>query len=143
LSVPALVAYAARRGREVLGDLCVVVITRPDGVIDRAAVDHADPHHAAFLASALSVTGVALPRADGLLAPVFEHGTAIRIPHVPQDRLRAGIRPELRQYLADHPIIGLLAAPVMAGDTVRGMVAFSRDTAAHPYSEADEPFPVR
>jgi excisionase family DNA binding protein/PAS domain S-box-containing protein len=140
ISVPALAAYTARRGREVLGDLCLVAITRPDGRIDRAAIDHAQPDRAAFLASALSVTGAALPLPDGLLAPVFERGTAVRIPHVPQDRLRAGIRPELRQYLADQPIMGLLAVPVFADGIVRGMVAFSRDTPANPYTEADEAF---
>ena len=54
--------FAARRGREVLGDLCLVAVdpTRT-ARIDRAAIDHLHADRAAFVASALSVTGAAPP----------------------------------------------------------------------------------
>ncbi len=71
LSVPALAQYTARRGREVLGDLCLVVVTHPDGTIDRAAIDHLHADRATFVASALSVTGPQPPRVGALLAPVM------------------------------------------------------------------------
>jgi PAS domain S-box-containing protein/excisionase family DNA binding protein len=142
ISLPALTAFAARRGREVLGDLCVVAVTRPDGTIERAALDHESPVKAAFAASALSITGPAPPRMGALLAPVLAQGSVIRIPHVPQDRLRAGFRPELRQYLDEHPVIGLLAAPIPVNGSIGGMVAFSRDTPADPYNDDDEEFAV-
>ncbi len=142
LSVPALTHYTARRGREVLGDLCLVVVTHPDGTIDRAAIDHLHADRAAFVASALSVTGPKPPRVGALLAPVMLRGEVVRIPHVPQDRLRAGIRPELRQYLDDHPVVGIVAAPVRVRGGLRGMVMFTRDTPARPYTEEDERFVV-
>lgn len=142
ISVPALTAYAARRGREALGDLCLVAVTRPDGGIERAALDHPHADRAAFVASALSVTGPAPPRMGAVLAPVLAEGAVVRVPHVPQDQLRAGVRPELRQYLADHPVVGLLAAPIPVAGRVRGMVVFSRDTPADPYTAVDEEFVV-
>jgi PAS domain S-box-containing protein/excisionase family DNA binding protein len=142
LSVPAITQYAARRGREVLGDLCLVAVTNDDGSIDRASIDHAHADRAAFVASALSVTGPSPPRVGALLAPVMQRGDVVRIPHVPQDRLRAGLRPELRQYLDDHPVIGVVAAPLRIRGAVRGMVVFTRDTPAHPYTEDDERFVV-
>jgi PAS domain S-box-containing protein/excisionase family DNA binding protein len=143
VSLPALTAFAARRGREVLGDLCLVAVTRPDGTIERAAMDHLHASRAAFAAAALSVTGPRPPRIGALMAPVLTDGAVVRIPHVPQDRLRAGLRPELRQYLADHPVIGMLAAPIRIDGAVRGMVVFTRDTPADPYTENDEEFAVR
>ena len=142
ISLPALTAFAARRGREVLGDLCLVAVTRPDGTIERAAIDHLHASRAAFVAAALSVTGPRPPQMGALAAPVLTDGAVVRIPHVPQDRLRAGLRPELRQYLADHPVIGMLAAPIRVAGEVRGMVLFTRDTPADPYTENDEEFAV-
>jgi excisionase family DNA binding protein/PAS domain S-box-containing protein len=143
ISLPSLTAFAARRGREALGDLCLVAVTRPDGTIERAAVDHPHADRAAFFAAALSITGPRPPRLEGMLGPVLHRGDVVRIPHVPQDRLRAGLRPELRQYLVDHPILGVLGVPMVTPPgTVSGIVMFSRETAAHPYSEADEAFAV-
>jgi excisionase family DNA binding protein/PAS domain S-box-containing protein len=140
VSLPSITAFAARRGREVLGDLCLVAVTNPDGTIERAALDHVHAARASFAAAALSVTGPRPPRMGSVLAPVLTEGVVVRVPHVPQDRLRAGLRPELRQYLADHPVIGLLAAPIPVEGAVRGIVVFSRDTPADPYTENDEEF---
>ncbi len=140
VSLPSLTVFAARRGREVLGDLCLVAVTNPDGTIERSALDHVHAARASFVAAALSVTGPRPPRVGSVLAPVLTEGAVVRVPHVPQDRLRAGLRPELRQYLADHPVIGLLAAPIPVEGAVRGMVVFTRDTPADPYTENDEEF---
>lgn len=140
VSLPSLTAFAARRGREVLGDLCLVAVTRADGTVERAALDHVHAARASFVAAALSVTGPRPPRMGSVLAPVLTEGAVVRVPHLPQDRLRAGLRPELRQYLADHPVIGVLAAPIPVEGAVRGMVVFTRDTPADPYTENDEEF---
>src|SRR3954454_19854815 len=120
VSLPSLTAFAARRGREVLGDLCLVAVTNSDGTVERAALDHVHPARAWVAAAALSVTGPRPPRTGSVLAPVLTEGAVVRVPHVPQDRLRAGLRPELRQYLADHPVIGLLGAPIPVDGAVRG-----------------------
>jgi excisionase family DNA binding protein/PAS domain S-box-containing protein len=143
ISVPALTNYAARRGSEVLGDLCLVAITAPDGSIERASIDHRKADRAAFVASALSVTGPLRPRPEAILASVLDESRVVRISHVPQDQLRAGLRPELRQYLADYPLLGILAAPISADGAVVGLAVFCRDTPAHPYTEDDEAFAVR
>ena len=140
ISLPALTTFAARRGRETLGDLCLVAVTAPDGSIERAALDHLQASRAAFVASALSILGPAPPRRGALLEPVITRGAIVRIPHVPQDQLRAGLRPELRQYLDDNPVMGLLAAPIRIDRAVRGMVVFTRDTSADPYTVEDEEF---
>src|SRR6476661_4530603 len=95
ISLPALTAFAARRGREVLGDLCLVAVTRADGTVERAALDHVHAARASFVAAALSVTGPQPPRMGSVLAPVLTEGAVVRVPHLPQDRLRAGLRPEL------------------------------------------------
>ena len=47
-------------------------MTRPDGSIERAALDHPHADRAAFVASALSVTGPAPPRMGAVLAPVLD-----------------------------------------------------------------------
>jgi excisionase family DNA binding protein/PAS domain S-box-containing protein len=143
ISAPALTSFAARRGREALGDLSIVAVTGPDGTIEWAALDHAFASRAAFVASALSIQGPMPPRPNALVAPVLASGAVVRIPHVPQDRLRAGLRPELRQYLDDNPVMGLLAAPIRIDGVIRGMVAFTRDTPADPYTVDDEEFAVR
>jgi PAS domain S-box-containing protein/excisionase family DNA binding protein len=140
VTVPALSAFAARGGREALGDLCIVICTNDDGSIESAGVDHPHRDWAAFVLSALIVTGPAAPRLGTLLEPALKEGRVVRIPHVPQDRLRAGLRPEIRQHLASHPVAGLLAAPVHVDADVRGMVVFARDAAANPYTEADAQF---
>jgi excisionase family DNA binding protein/PAS domain S-box-containing protein len=143
ISLPSLTTFAARRGREALGDLCLVAVTRDDGSIERAAIDHVHADRAAFVAAALSITGPLPPRLEGMLAGVLESSSVVRIPHVPQDRLRAGLRPELRQYLADHPILGLLGVPITTdAGAVLGMVAFARETPSNPYTETDEDFAV-
>jgi PAS domain S-box-containing protein len=143
ISLPALTTFAARRGREALGDLCLVVIRSPDGAIERAAVDHVQAARAAFVAAALSILGPAPPRVGGLFEPVFSRGAVVRIPHVPQDRLRAGLQPELRQYLDDYPLLSMLAAPIRIDREVRGIVAFIRDTPMDPYTAEDEEFAVQ
>ncbi len=135
---------AARRGVDVLGDLCLVVRMDSDGRRVQVAVDHPEPDRAAFVAAALETRGGQRTYGSGSMAEkAYETGKAIRIPHIPQDQLRESIDPELLQYLPSYSICSLLSAPIAAGPYAMGFVAFVRDTPAHPYTAADEEFAVR
>jgi PAS domain S-box/DNA binding domain, excisionase family len=137
------VTLAARRGADVLGDMCLVVRIDENGERRDAAVNHADPDYAAFVSAALAATD-ARPTLDrGMASVVLTTGRPVRVPHVPQDQLRASIRPELVQYLAQYAICGLLAAPITANGTTSGFVAFTRDSPRNPYTAADEEFAMR
>jgi len=138
-----VVKLAARRGADVLGDMCLVVRFDENGVRRDEAVNHADPDYAAFVTAALAATDAQPTLNSGMASIVLTTGRPVRIPHVPQDQLRASIRPELVQYLAEHAICGLLAAPITANGTPSGFVAFTRDSPGNPYTAADEEFATR
>jgi excisionase family DNA binding protein/PAS domain S-box-containing protein len=146
LTVPSVAAYAARRGSTALGDLCLVSVTRPDGNVEHVALDHPEPMRTAFVGAALDMTN---PERRGPVAPlarVMEEGRPLRVPHVAQDQLRAAIRPELRQYLAEYPILAMLAVPVRvpgADPEIGGLLVFVRDGLTRTYTAEDEAFAER
>ena len=65
-------------------------------------------------------------------------GESVLMPIVDQVALRRSLKSELRQYLDLFPIHSLVGAPVMVDDTVRGVLALTRDHAGHPYTADDE-----
>ena len=144
MTVRSVVTFAARRGAAVLGDLCLVALVGDDGIHARhAVVDHPIPAHAAFVSALLGANSDERRLGPNIVVDAFRTGQPVLIPHVSQDLLRAGTRPDMRQYIAEYPIYSLLAVPVTADDHPIGYFAFSRDTANHPYTPADQEFAMR
>ena len=143
--VPAsIAAFAARRGAQMLGDLCLVALMDADGLhVDHVAVDHREPDRAAFISALIGTKGIAETRAYNAASAAHFSGRTVRISHVPQDQLRSAVVPELRQYLDRFAVHDLLAAPISIERTPGGFIAFSRDTADCPYTAADDDWAAR
>jgi hypothetical protein len=144
LSCASVVEVAARLGRDVLGDACVVVVANDDRRhVDHAGVAHEQWDHAAFLRTAL---GLAAPRAvmeRTLVSTPYFDGRAARIPHVAQDSLRRALAPDLLQHLDRYGVHSVVSAPITVTGTTVGFVACVRDTPTQPYTPADEAYVVQ
>ena len=144
MTARSVATFAARRGAAVLGDLCLVALANDDGTnVRHAVVDHPVPAHAAFVSALLGANSHKPGLGPNVVADAFSTGNPVLIPHVSQDLLRAGTRPDMRQYIAEYPIYSLLAVPITANDHPIGFIAFSRDTADHPYTPTDQEFALR
>jgi PAS domain S-box/DNA binding domain, excisionase family len=143
VAISAVAAFVARRGAEVIGDMCFVAHCDDDDTVDCLVVDHPDPGQAALLAGALFLTGHQLTSSPGLAFTAYSDQRILRVPHVPQDWLRQAARSELLQHLSLHPIHSLLAAPVILGQRAVGVIVFTRDAPDRPYTADDEEFAQR
>ncbi len=140
LSWSSAAVFAARRGATVLGDCCVVTLIREDGTPGYGIIDHVEPDRTAFVgAIARSMSLIPEFEENAALVPLSTRNV-LRISHVPQDRLRAALPPELHQYLPSYAVYSLMAAPLTAGGTTFGVITFLRDTPEHPYTQLDEQF---
>lgn len=142
VTVPAVERFVARRGAQVLGDICMIWIRRSDGSASDPVYEHLSAERAAF---ATAMTGMAgrLTTTGGIVNDVVLHGVSVRDEHVDQYRLRRAIRPELRQYMDRFPVHSILAAPVVVNGEVRGVIGFTREDASRPYTADDECFATR
>jgi DNA binding domain, excisionase family len=145
LTAASVATLAARRGAEVLGDICLVVLMGDDGrSVAHTAIDHSEPDRASFVRTLFDKSDDwPTTKSGGMAVGAYVTGRPVLIPHVPQERLRAAMPPELHQFLAQSPIHSLVSAPVSAAGTTTGFVAFTRDTANRPYTAADEDFASR
>ncbi len=133
-------SLAARRGAAVLGDCCTVVLIHDDGTLGFGLIEHREPDRTAFVgAIARSMSMTPTIEANATMAPLAT-GTALRISHIPQDELRAAIRPELHQHLPQYSIHSLISVPISADDTIYGVMTFLRDSPGNPYTNEDEHF---
>lgn len=144
ISCTSVVTFAARRGHDVVGDGCMVVIMNSDGRrVDYSALHHESPVRIAMLSAALGLIGAAPEMGCNAVSQSYFFDRTIRVPHVPQDAMRIALVPELRQYLVQYPVHSLMAAPISVDGTPVGFVAFARDAATRPYSAEDEAYMVR
>ena len=140
LTTPSAIAFVARRGAAVLGDLCIVSLVRDDGTLSNGVIDHAEPDRAAFVgAIARSMSTSPTIAENATLVPLVS-GVPLRIQHVRQDELRTAIRPELHQHLPNYSIYSLAAAPILAAGKPVGTITFARDSPKNPYTQVDEQF---
>ena len=143
LSVHAVAAFAAQRGAEIVGDLCLLVRFDGPDESELCAASHPDAGHTVSVVSAMDAAEGRLRETHGSGYTAYAEQRVVRVPHVPQDLLRKAVRPELRQHLTRYPVHSLLAAPIFGAGTPVGSIVFTRDTPNHPYSETDEEFVVR
>ncbi len=142
VTVAAVERFVARRGAQVLGDVCLVWIRRSDGSPSDPVFEHTSAERAAFATAMAGIAG-RLTTTGGMINDVVVHGVTVRDEHVDQYRLRRAMRPELRQYMDRFPVHSLIAAPVMVDGEVRGVVAFTREDASRPYTADDECYAAR
>lgn len=138
VSANAVATFAARRGAELLGDLCIVTCFDDSGRIETLQAGHPDPAHGTVVASAIDQLGFPLTS----LGLAFSDDQPVRLPHVPQDLLRAELRPELLQHLPFNPVLSLLSVPLGFEGHRCGALSFVRTQAHRPYTEDDEQFAV-
>ena len=138
VTIPAVEGFVARRAVHVLGDTCLVAIDSPDRSFRHALIDHPRADRAAFYNAVIGISGATLMEERGFLGGRMARGESVLMPIVDQVALRRNLKSELRQYLDVFPIHSLVGAPVMVGDEVRGVLAFTRDAPGHPYTDDDE-----
>ncbi|MEP6624727.1 MAG: helix-turn-helix domain-containing protein, partial [Acidimicrobiia bacterium] len=144
ISSPSVVTFAARRGHDVVGDGCMVVIMNEDGSrVDYSALNHDSPARLAILTAALGLIGPAPVMGCNSVSQAYFFDRTVRVPHVPQDAMRIALVPELRQHLVQYPVHSLMSTPLSVAGRPVGFVAFARDSATQPYTEADEAYVVR
>lgn len=144
VAASSVATLAARRGAEVLGDVCLVVLMDNDGQsVAHSAIDHSDRDRAPFVRSLYNHSDGWPATAGSMALGSYSTGRPVLIPHVPQERLRAAMPRELHQFLTQSPILSMVSAPLRAAGSTTGFVAFTRDTANHPYTPADEDFAAR
>ncbi|MGZ6997911.1 MAG: excisionase family DNA-binding protein [Acidimicrobiia bacterium] len=142
VSTRSVARYAARRGAQLLGDLCVFVCFDEGGNPRHMAVDHPNAAHAAFVTAVIDAMGPA-SNTLGFAFSAFAEQRLIRLSHVPQDLLRDQIKPELRQHLSLNPIRCLLSVPIRSGHTTRGAITFARSSSDRPFTDEEELWAVQ
>ncbi len=140
ISKRSVATFVARRGAELVGDLCVVACLDEFGATDFSAFDHPSSAHAASLTAACDNIGPPILGASSFSADGSRGLRVLRLSHVPQDLLRDQVRPELRQHLHRNPILSLLSVLIECDGLPKGIITFTRDTPERPYSDADEAF---
>lgn len=143
MTVASVTGFAARRGAEVLGDMCFVIIRDENGVVQSAAIEHPWADRAAFGTATLGIIGGRLVPEHQDLRDAIQRGQTVRLEHLDPSEMLALYRGELSQYLQQYPICSFVAAPILAGDDVIGVVAFTRDDGEHPYTVEDEQLAAR
>ncbi len=142
-TVASVTGFAARRGAEVLGDMCFVIIRDENGIVQSAAIEHPWADRAAFGTAALGIIGGRLVPEHQDLREAIQRGESVRLEHLDPSEMLAAYKGELSQYLQQYPICSFVAAPILAGDEVIGVVAFTRDDGERPYTAEDEQFAAR
>ncbi len=140
ISKRSVATFVARRGAELVGDLCVVTCLDEFGATDFTTFDHQSPAHAATLTAACDTIGPPILGSSSFSADGSKGRRVIRLSHVPQDLLRDQVRPDLRQHLSRNPILSLLSVLVERDGLAKGIITFTRDSPDRPYSDADEAF---
>jgi excisionase family DNA binding protein len=128
------IAYVAG---ETVGDTCVVRARTERGFEPVACYDP-DPHRRGALASVVQGFGLHGPIA-GIDRVEASHNTLV-VPHVAQDRLRASIDPQHRQFLDVCGVHSIVMSPVVLHGRVEAVVAISRATPGAPYKNEDVEF---
>lgn len=136
LSAQSVYDTVARSLAEEPGDFCVVRMTRCDGTnLEPVAWHHPDPRASSVVGALVSTRSQRVDDSVHRRTLVEEGG--VFLPHVPQDLVRAALKPEYRQYLDEVGVYSLIKYPVLLGDRLVGSVAVARDAPGRPYGVGD------
>jgi excisionase family DNA binding protein len=126
----------ARGLAEVVRDAGQVRVLSDDGAFLSSVAFH---HWDAARRSVLAAYHHAIPLAvdEGFTGHAFSSGHRMFAPHVPQDVLRAGTRPEFVQYLDDAGLHSIVAEPVRVHGRPVGIVSCTRDYTGVPHDASD------
>lgn len=128
----------ARRIADLIGDACTVALKSEDGqLLKSVAFYHPDPQASAFLSE---MTKLPYRIGEGLAGRVVQTGQPALIADVPQEQIRASIKPEYIQYLERFGIHSLLVVPLRVQGQVIGSIGVSRDKPGYAYTSADQKF---
>jgi excisionase family DNA binding protein len=77
---------------------------------------------------------------DSPLSEVNSTRRAVLVPHVPQDKMRASLLSEHRQFLDQIGLHSFVAAPAIVDGEIKAVVTLSRATPGAPYGQEDAEF---
>jgi excisionase family DNA binding protein len=126
----------AREAANAVGDSCSVRLRDGSG-FSPVACYTTDPARRAAWSSIIGAFQI-VP--SGPLAEVKATRQAVLVPHVPQDRMRASLAPEHRQFLDQVGLHSYIAAPALIDGDVAAVVTLSRATPGAPYTNEDLEF---
>ncbi|MBK5289360.1 MAG: excisionase family DNA-binding protein, partial [Acidimicrobiia bacterium] len=139
LSLRSVAAFATRRGAELFGDLCVVMLLGENGVPGFVTVEDPDAGRAAEIRAIIDLLGQVSVEFGSALS-TFVPENVLRVSHVPQDEFRDRMRPEIRRHLTLRPIRSLLVAPLECEGQRLGGLTLARSESDRPYTKEDEAF---
>jgi excisionase family DNA binding protein len=126
-----------REAAHAVGDTCTVRLV--DGSRFRPVAWYTtDPARRAALSAMIDAFQSDDP--DGPLSEINATRRAVLVPHVPQDRMRASLQSEHRQFLDQIGLHSFVAAPAIVDGQIRAVVTMSRATPGAPYCQEDAEF---
>jgi excisionase family DNA binding protein len=132
-----IAARAARIVADQLGDAAGVYCRRPiAGDPEVSHVAHCDPVRAVDAETIARDALSTIPFAEA----VFDTGTTLFLPQVPQQEVRTYLRPEMHQGLASLGCYSAICAPIMVAGLAEGALLAIRDAPGRPYSSEDVDF---
>jgi excisionase family DNA binding protein len=136
LSAAGTFETVARGLAEVVRDAGQVRLVSDDGAfLSSVAFHHWDAGRRSVLAAYHGAVPMAID--EGFTGHAFSSGHRMFAPHVPQDVLRAGTRPEFVQYLDVAGLHSIIAEPVRVDGRAVGIVSCTRDFTATPHDADD------
>jgi putative nucleotidyltransferase with HDIG domain len=139
LDPQAVLDTIARSLADLIGDACVVTLLSGDGQwLQPVAFHHPEPEAVPFMRDLLASTPQRV--GEGTVGWVAETGEPALIPDLPQDQIRATVKPEHLPYLDRFGMHSLLIVPLRAEGRVMGTVGLTRDKPSRPYTAEDQRF---
>jgi excisionase family DNA binding protein len=135
----AAIETIARVAAEVVGDMCVVRVVT-GGNFEAVAFHATDPRRRAVLASLVHDYGFGEAGPNDVYSQVRSRPETLVLSHVPQDRLRASMEPEHRQYLDVLGVHSLVVVPVLVDGAVEAVILLNRHSPGAPYGADDVAF---
>jgi PAS domain S-box-containing protein len=123
---------------EQIGDFCAIRLLSDEWPwLVTVAVYHPDPEVRPLVEA---VTALPYRADEGFMGQVIQTGQPLRIPVITLEEARAGIKPELWEYLGPVGLHSVLTVPLRVRGQIIGAVGVTRSKPGQPYTADDEVF---
>ena len=142
LDTQSLLQTVVERVAILIGDGCVMSLISSDKDnqqwIDPVALHHRQPKAIALMKNLVSATRLRV--GEGIIGRVAQNGQALLMPVIPQDELKAQLKPEHRLYAEQVGLHSAIYVPLRISGRLIGTLGITRDQPNHPYSQEDQLF---